>query len=77
MERLEFSAAPTSNGGAIPEIVGDAAGLVDPKNIPAFSAMLQRVLTDEEWCEELRKKGFKRVKKFTWRKTALKHLDVP
>jgi glycosyltransferase involved in cell wall biosynthesis len=65
-----------STGGAIPEVVGDAAFLVEPIEPKAFAEAMETVLQDSAVVEDLRFKGFQRVKKFTWRKTALSVLSM-
>jgi len=66
----------TSSVSSLPEVAGDAAILVDPNNVNALAATLQRVVTDRELREELSLRGLKRVKHFTWDETARKTLDV-
>jgi glycosyltransferase involved in cell wall biosynthesis len=66
----------TSNNTAMPEIVGDAALLVDPYDVPAISEALERMMTDEGLQEDLRSRGFERARMFTWEKTARKTLEV-
>ncbi|MEM4589439.1 MAG: glycosyltransferase family 1 protein [Thermoplasmata archaeon] len=65
-----------SNTSAIPEVVEDAAILVNPKDINAFSESLYNLLTDEDLKEELIKKGMKRLSKFKWENSANKTLKV-
>lgn len=65
-----------SSGGAIPEVVGDAALLIDPTDVASFSHHMAELLTDADVCADLRQRGLDRVKKFTWRKTALSVLSL-
>lgn len=65
-----------SNTSSIPEVVGDAALLFDPYNVEEMSAAMYRALTDGQLREKLRQKGFERVKKFSWEKTAQETLAV-
>jgi len=63
----------TSNISSFPEAAGTAAVLVDPYDVDSIvegikSAMRRR--------ETLIKKGFERVKKFSWKKTAEETLEV-
>lgn len=51
---------------SIPEIVGDAALLVDPDDVPALGAALGRALHDEELRATLISRGRARVKRFRW-----------
>jgi glycosyltransferase involved in cell wall biosynthesis len=66
----------TSNAGSLPEVVGDAALLVDPENVEDIASAIERVLTDERLREELVKKGFERVKRFSWEKTARETIEI-
>ena len=60
----------TSNCSSLPEVVGDAAVLVDPTNAGELVATLRRLLADESGRSELRRRGFDRAELFSWRKTA-------
>lgn len=65
-----------SRASSIPEVAGEAAFYVDPKNSDEFGVALKRVAEDEELRGALREKGFERVKKFTWGETVKKHIAV-
>lgn len=66
----------TSNCSSLPEVAGDAALLVSPSEPEELTVALRRLLTDKNLRAELRAKGLKRVKQFSWRKSAEKHLEV-
>ncbi|MFC2034336.1 glycosyltransferase family 4 protein [Chloroflexota bacterium] len=66
----------SSNAPAMPEVLGDAAILVDPMNINALAEALKRSLLDKELRSKLVKKGLKRSKIFTWENAAKKQLEV-
>ena len=66
----------TSNISSLPEIVGDAALLINPRNTGELSAAILRILQDTSLQQELRQKGFERVKQFTWSASARKMLSV-
>ena len=66
----------TSNTSSLPEVVGDAALLVDPHKSGELSAALLRILGDKQLQEELRQKGYERVKHYTWPVSARKMLSV-
>ena len=55
----------TSTGGAMPEIVGDAAVKVDPYDTRALANAIQAVDKNEELRRELSAKGFKRAAEFS------------
>jgi glycosyltransferase involved in cell wall biosynthesis len=61
----------TSNGGAIPEVVGDAALTVSPSDTDALAQAMLSVRRDTELRTQLIKKGFERARKFSWKKAAL------
>lgn len=65
-----------SNAASIPEVIGDAALMVDPRDVDGLAAAIERALTDSELREDLREKGFKRAKSFSWEKTARETLAV-
>jgi len=56
----------TSNTSSIPEVVGNAAVLVNPENLFEMMRALQRVLCDHTLRERLRQAGYEQVKKFSW-----------
>jgi glycosyltransferase involved in cell wall biosynthesis len=60
----------TSNLTALPEVVGDAAVLVDPCNVEAIAWGIQRVVEDSMLRQALYYKGLARAKQFTWEQTA-------
>jgi glycosyltransferase involved in cell wall biosynthesis len=59
-----------ATGSSLPEVAGDAALMVDPYDVDALADAMSRVLTDEELCRSLRRRGFERVRQFSWRRTA-------
>lgn len=65
-----------SNRMSVPEIGGDAALIVDPDNIREMSEAIYRVISDEKLKQTLIKKGYERVRKFTWEKAAQETLEV-
>lgn len=60
----------TSNVSAMPEVVGDAGILVDPKNSQAIADAVCRLQSDSIYYQDLREKGLKRVQAFTWENVA-------
>jgi glycosyltransferase involved in cell wall biosynthesis len=65
----------SSNAASLPEVVGDAALLFDPREVSEIAGALLRILHDEELCRRLRALGRKRVELFTWERTARLTLD--
>ncbi len=65
-----------SNVSSLPEVVGDAALLVDPNNWEEIAVAIHRLLTDQDLHAELRAKGLERAKVFSWRRAARETLEV-
>jgi len=59
-----------SRAGAIPEVVADAAILIDPLNVRDIKFAIQRVLTDAVLRADLVRRGKMRAQSFSWDKTA-------
>jgi glycosyltransferase involved in cell wall biosynthesis len=66
----------TSNVSAMPEIAGEGAMLVDPLDENSIAAALTSLMTDRALYAEKREYGLKRVKKFSWEKTARELLSL-
>ncbi len=64
------------NQTSLPEVVGDAAVLVDPFDTDAIAAALDRVISDSDLRAQLRVKGLTRADLFDWQKTARQTLAV-
>ena len=60
----------TSNISSMPEVAGDAAELVDPHSTRALADSLHRLLTDDDRCADLRRRGLRRAAEFSWDRTA-------
>jgi len=66
-----------SNAGSLPEVVGDAGILVDPADSGSIAAGIRQViLAPVTKYNSMREAGLKRVKEFSWEKTARKTLEV-
>ena len=59
-----------ARAGAIPEVAGDAAVLVDPGNAEALATALRLVLEDDSLRERLIAAGRRRTQSFTWQECA-------
>jgi len=55
---------------SLPEVVGDAGLLVDPYDVGAIAAALERVLMDDALRAELAARGSARAATFSWHRTA-------
>jgi glycosyltransferase involved in cell wall biosynthesis len=65
-----------SNSSSLPEVVGDAALLVDPNDPEEIAVAMQRLLVDDQLHAELRAKGLQRAKCFSWESAARSTMDV-
>jgi glycosyltransferase involved in cell wall biosynthesis len=66
----------TSRTPALMETVGNAARLVDPKDVDDIAHAMTDMLSDEKAREHYAALGKSHVKRFSWEQTALKTLDV-
>ncbi len=66
----------TSNVTSLPEIAGDAAELVDPCDISALAASVERLLVDDQRRRELVDRGLDRARSFSWPRTARGTLEL-
>jgi glycosyltransferase involved in cell wall biosynthesis len=61
---------------SLPEVVGNAALLVDPFDVEALAKAIETVMGDSNLRAELSVKGLARAKLFDWRETARQTLAV-
>ncbi len=66
----------TSNISSLPEVAGDAALLVNPRDIDDISYGIESILSNQELADQLREKGRKQASLFSWKDKALKVLEV-
>ncbi|EKE02032.1 MAG: hypothetical protein ACD_20C00434G0005 [uncultured bacterium] len=59
-----------SNTSSLPEVAGDAAVYMDPKNEDSILESIKSVIYNNSLRQELINKGYNQVKKFSWQKTA-------
>lgn len=59
-----------SNTSSMPEVVGDAAVLFNPKKVETIADALHRAMSKPALREEMREHGLARAKQFTWERTA-------
>ncbi len=65
-----------SDRSSLPEIVGDAALLIDPNDSGQLASMLTRVLESPALQGELRTRGLGRAGQFSWNRTAAETVAV-
>lgn len=66
----------TSNVSSLPEVVGGAAILVNPKNVREIAIEIDRLVTDRNLQRLLSIKGLEQVKKFSWDKMVNETIQV-
>jgi len=65
-----------SDTSSLPEVAGEAALLVNPLETRAIAEAIKKILDDDTLAKDLSQKGIQQAKKFTWKQTAQKTLDV-
>jgi glycosyltransferase involved in cell wall biosynthesis len=65
-----------SSGGALPEIAGDAAMVMESWEAKDWAAAIRELLADSSKLERLRQRGHERLKKFSWEETAKRTVEV-
>ncbi len=66
-----------TTGGALPEVAGDAAVLVPPRDPSALANAIVDLLDDPRRAEQLGEAGYKRVmEQFTWKNAAEKTVEA-
>jgi glycosyltransferase involved in cell wall biosynthesis len=59
-----------SSRGSLPEVVRDAGAQVDPSDIDALAAALERAVFDQSWAVDAAQAGLDRARSFTWTESA-------
>jgi len=66
----------TSNVSSLPEIVGDAAIMVNPNSVEAIAGAIKQVLQNPVLAAELKRKGLARAQIFDWETVASQTLAI-
>ncbi len=66
----------TSNVSSLPEVGGDAAFYVDPRDVEGISSGLREVLINTKLRKSLVRRGLSRVSEFSWENTARSLIEV-
>lgn len=66
----------TSNTSSIPEVVGNAAIMVNPENVFEIMRALHRVLLDQPLRDKLKARGLEQAAKFSWDASVRRMLQV-
>ena len=65
-----------SNTSSLSEIVGDNAILLPPKEVDLWSEAMYNVFTNRDLGQELKEKGIRRARLFSWQETARQTYQV-
>jgi len=65
----------TSNTTSLPEVVGNAAVLVNPENVFEIMRALHRVLLDQALRDKLKQRGYEQGARFSWETSARRILQ--
>lgn len=66
----------TSNVSSLPEVVGNAAVLVNPENVFEIMRALHRVLLDQTLRDRLKERSYLQAAKFSWEESVRRILEV-
>ncbi len=66
----------TSNVSSLPEAGGDAALYVDPMSVEDIAEKMEKVMSSPSLREEMVKKGYNHIRKFSWEKAARETLGI-
>jgi len=66
----------TSNTTSLPEVVNNAAVLVNPENVFEIMHALHRVLVDQALREKLKQRSYEQAARFSWESTARRMLEI-
>jgi len=66
----------TSNCSSMPEVAGNAALLVDPRDVAQIQESMRRVAEDKELAADLRVRGFERAHRYSWSRCAMQTWEV-
>lgn len=65
-----------SRCSSLPEVLGDAAALVDPYSVEDIAEKIRLLLLDARYSRDLAERGLARARRFSWRNTAEETLKV-
>ena len=66
----------TSNVSSLPEVVGDAAILVDPLSVDSIAEAIRSAIVDGELRSKLGQAAIEQAQQFTWSRTARETMAV-
>ena len=66
----------TADNSCMPELVGDAAILIDARDTEGLAEAMGQVISDQELRDSLIEQGLARARRFTWPQAAQKLLEA-
>jgi glycosyltransferase involved in cell wall biosynthesis len=66
----------TSNTSSLPEVVGNAAIIVNPENVFEIRRGLQRALLDCDVRDRLKQRGYEQAQRFSWMNSVARILEI-
>ncbi|MCX6817083.1 MAG: glycosyltransferase family 1 protein [Candidatus Beckwithbacteria bacterium] len=66
----------TSDRGALPEVAGEGALIINPEKTEEITQAIRLVLENDELRQGLIEKGLRQVKQFSWEKAARETLEI-
>jgi glycosyltransferase involved in cell wall biosynthesis len=60
----------------LPEVVGNAALLVNPENVFEIRRGLQRALLDSALREQMKQRGYEQAQRFSWTTSVARILEI-
>ena len=66
----------TSNTSSLPEVVGNAALMVNPENVFEIRRALQQALLDPEVRDRMKRVGYEQAQRFSWESSVARILEI-
>jgi glycosyltransferase involved in cell wall biosynthesis len=66
----------TSNTSSLPEVVGNAALMVNPENVFEIKRALQQALLDSEVRDRMKRLGYEQSQRFSWESSVARILEI-
>jgi glycosyltransferase involved in cell wall biosynthesis len=66
----------TSNTSSLPEVVGNAALMVNPENVFEIRRALQQALLDPEVRDRMKRLGYEQAQRFSWESSVARILEI-
>jgi len=67
---------PASTASSLPEVVGEAGIMVEPRDVGGLAEAMGRALMDGGKGREMREKGLRQAARFSWERVAAMTLEI-